>query len=381
VIDSHVLLMKSLQEIDAGGNAAGEKDVVDFSAYDGAVTIANGRLTGTDIDVQLKNFEEVIGSKFNDTLNYGNSFVTRVDGGSGDDVIIGGKASAILLGGEGDDTLIAGSAGGVLDGGQSNGSIFDGGGNHYIGGAGADIFVIGNGADAKNGSSADFIISSAGADDRLVLRLDDALGFESPANWTKGIVLSGGVQAVAGGVSDPDQVSANFSSILVNPQTIETNSDGAWITETSLDVVKPELGFFEVSYEWDKPDSQLFVFVDSAYGSFNIRVDGFHDGDLGLTFVDASQPKLQAFHGDVSTAEIRDSWTPYHDALRSFVDGTQIINLPSPGDPIDGSAAPINAVCRYQLAAVPPLPVTNTGPANYALSSAAMTPRWTLCRR
>jgi len=88
-----------------------------------------------------------------------------------------------------------------LDGGQSDGSLFNGGGNHYVGGAGADIFVIGNGTDAKNGSNAGFIISDAGDTDRLVLRLDDALGFADAGNWTKGIVLSGGVQTIGDGAS------------------------------------------------------------------------------------------------------------------------------------------------------------------------------------
>jgi hypothetical protein len=109
--------------------------------------------------------------------------------------------------------------------------------------------------------------------------------------------------------------------------------------------VRPELGYFQVEYQWYKPESQLFVFVDSAYGRFNIRVDGFADGDLGLNFVDVPEPKHSAFHGrEQSTQEILDSWTPSHDALQSFVDSAQIINIPSPGEPIDGDASPVTPV-------------------------------------
>jgi hypothetical protein len=335
------VLLKLLQEIDAGGNGSDEKDTLDFSTFDAELIIVDGRLTGTDTDVQLKNFEQVIGSSSADTFDFAGASVTKVDGGSGDDVITAGASYAFLLGGEGNDTLAAGSAGSVLDGGQSYGFLFNGDGNHYVGGAGADIFVIGNGTDAKNGSNANFIITDAGDTDRLVLRLDDSLGFADAANWTKGVVLNGGVQAIAEGGVDPDQVYADFSPILVNPQTIETNSDGAWITETSLENVRPELGYFQVSYQWYKPESQLFVYVDSAYGRFSVRVDGFQNGELGFSFVDVSQPKLSAYHGSQSTTEILDSWSPYNDAVQSLVESTQIIDLPSPGEPIDGNASPV----------------------------------------
>ena len=347
------VLLKPLQEIDAGGNASDERDIIDFSASDSAVTITDNRLIGTDINILLKNFEEVIGSNSNDTFDFTGHSIIKVDGGAGDDVITAGDVYATLLGGEGNDTLVAGRAGSVLDGGQSTGFLFDGGANHYIGGASADIFVIGNGTDAKNGSDANFIISNAGDDDRLVLRLDDALGFTDPANWTKGIVLSGGVQAVGEGGSDPDQVYADFSSILVSPQTIETNSDGAWITETSLDNVRPELGYFQVSYQWYKPESQLFVFAQTAYGSFSVEVDGFQNGELGLNFVEAAQPKLNAFHGDQSKTEILNSWNSYHSALQSLVESTQIINLPSPGEPVNGDTPPVTPFADVYWLPVP----------------------------
>jgi hypothetical protein len=325
--------LSTIRSIDAGTQPENGKDILDLSEFDGDLSVDDGKLTGTDISIQLDNFEEIIGLNSSDMLDLDGTSVTKVDGGSGDDIIVGGDSYAILLGGDGDDQLTAGSGGATLDGGIGN--------NTYTGGAAADIFVIGNGADAMNGSSADFVISNAGANDRLVLRLDDAVGFADAENWTKGIVLNGGVRAVGKGV-DPDEVGADFSSILVSPKTFGTNSDGAWVTETSLDVVRSELGFFEVSYGWDQPNSQLFVSIASAYGNFNVRVDGFQNGQLGLNFVNVPEPKLNAFHGDEkSITEIQDSWTAYHEALQSFVDNTQIVNLPSPGTPIDGNSSAV----------------------------------------
>ncbi|RXT50587.1 calcium-binding protein [Bradyrhizobium betae] len=335
------VLLKPLQEIDAGDNGTDEADILDFSGSDGALTVADGKLTGTDISILIKNFEQVIGSSSGDAFNFAGTSVTKVEGGAGDDVITAGDSYAILLGGAGNDTLIAGSAGSILDGGQSDGFLFSGDANHYVGGDGADIFVIGNGADAKNGSSANFIISNAGETDRLVLRLDDSLGFANEQNWTKGIVLNGGVQAIGENGVDPDQLYAGFSNVLVNPTGFDTNSDGIWITETSLDNVRPELGYFQVAYQWYKPESQLFVYVDSSYGKFGVRVDGFENGELGLNFTSVPEPKMSVYDGSQSPSVLTGSWTSYNNAMQSLVESTTLIDLPSPGDPTEGNASPI----------------------------------------
>jgi Ca2+-binding RTX toxin-like protein len=262
VKNDNALALSKMKEIDAGDQDGSSRDILDLSEFDGSLNVVDGKLQGDSINIEIKNFEEIIGSNSNNTIDVSGTSVTKVDGRSGDDIIVGGDSYAILMGGDGDDQLTAGSGGATLDGGIGN--------NTYTGGAAADIFVIGNGADAMNGSSADFVISNAGANDRLVLRLDDAVGFADAGNWTKGIVLNGGVRAVGEGV-DPDEVGADFSSILVSPKTFGTNGDGAWVTETSLDVVRSELGFFEVSYGWDQPNSQLFVSIASAYGNLETR--------------------------------------------------------------------------------------------------------------
>jgi hypothetical protein len=324
-------LLMFVSEIDASGHDGTTGNIVDFSGFSSAVHISADPNSGEmslrlgDTHTVLKNFQTVIGTDY-------------------DDVIHGGPSYSNLLGGGDDDVLFAGSGGATLDGGTSVGSLDDDEGNEYVGGDGVDTFVIGNGADAMNGSGSSFIISNASAADRLVLRLDDALGFADPANWMKGIVLNGGL----GASDDPDVVDATYSSILVRPQTIDMGgpgSDGAILTETSLDVIRPELGFFEVTYEWHKPDSQLFISVQSAYGRFEIRVDGFQEGQLGLNFVSAEDPIVQEFVGpEQSRQDILDSWDEFDSVLQGFIGATQIVDLPSPGDPNPGSAAPITPI-------------------------------------
>jgi len=326
-------LLKSLQKIDAGANSDGAKDILDLSQFDGKVQIKNGHLLGDGIDIKLDGFEHVKLSSGDDDVEISGTEFDGLDGGDGNDILGGGDKSSILLGGAGDDVLTAGSAGDILDGGSGQ--------NQYVGGAGADTFVVGSGTDAANGTGGNYVITNAGDNDRLVLRLDQTLGFGNASNWTTGIVLNGGVRAIREGYSgDPDNLSAAFSTVLVRPH-IATNSDGAWVDGGTLDPLRSDLGFFEVWYGWDKSESKLYVSVGAAYGNFNIEVDGFQNGQLGLNFINVDKPITSKYLGEDASKElIQNSWDAYDAAFQSFVNGIQLIDLPSPGTPIEGNAAP-----------------------------------------
>jgi hypothetical protein len=255
------------------------------------------------------------------------------------------------LGGDGTDQLFAGSGGATLDGGVSNGE-----GDKYVGGKGADTFVIGNGTHAKQGTDAKFIIDNAGTNDKIVLRLSDTVGPGNSSAWTKGIVLNGGVQSLIwyddGSLTtphpqDPNHVGAVFSSVLVNPTGITAdNSSGfpsASVDGRSLEYVRPEVGTFTVSYDWDKSASTLDIQIATSYGDFSVHVNNCKNGQLGLNFIDKKEPMdgLSLFHGDAAGL-LQSSWNDYNGAVRSLVQGAQIIDLPSPGEPAEGNAAPVN---------------------------------------
>jgi Ca2+-binding RTX toxin-like protein/subtilisin-like proprotein convertase family protein len=106
----------------------------------------------------------IIGTDGNDILN-GTSENNIIDGGDGDDIIDGGSGNDVIYGGDGNDQLFSGpgndklygEAGDdilrgnigsqILDGGDGNDILYSAGsgsGDTLTGGAGSDIFVIGN---------------------------------------------------------------------------------------------------------------------------------------------------------------------------------------------------------------------------------------------
>jgi len=315
--------LSTIKSIDAGTQPENGKDILDLSEFDGDLSVDDGKLTGTDISIQLDNFEEIIGLNSSDTLDLDGTSVTKVDGGSGDDIIVGGESYAILLGGDGDDQLTAGSGGATLDGGIDN--------NTYTGGAGADTFIVGSGTHAKEGwdINASFTINNAGANDRLVLRLANSAGIDSDPNLTKGIVLDGGL---GGG----------FSTIPVEP-IIEGQFPGdetRWVTGITLGPVTSDLGNLVISYH-DQGDA-LIINVESTFGAYYIRVNGFQDGQLGISL--SRGPHLDPIKTSIGTPDpkpIQDSWDARNNAMRDVVQSVQIVDIASPGDPLDivGSTA------------------------------------------
>lgn len=99
------------------------------------------------------------GGDGNDFIKVGRwvKYSTVIDGGIGDDVLIGGTRSDILLGGEGDDFLRGRGRGDVLAGGDGDDKLFgDHGRDVMIGGDGADVLRGGLRGDLMIGGSTDF---------------------------------------------------------------------------------------------------------------------------------------------------------------------------------------------------------------------------------
>jgi hypothetical protein len=340
-----------LKEIDAGGSPAGTSDVFDLSPSSAGFIFSDNKLSGNDLTIKLDNFEKIIGSTGNDTIDLTMSSITKADGGAGDDIIIGGETRSILLGGDGTDLLVAGSGGSVLDGGVS-----DGEGDAYIGGAGADTFVIGNGTHGKQGTDALFHISNAGANDRLVLRLDDTVGFGDGSSWMKGIVLNGGVYVVDPGVP-PDNsgfIGATFSSALADMTGWDIGprgSDFGRVSSIEPVSLRPSIGNFIAEYDWDQIDSTLVISIATAYGDFQVDIDDFQSGQLGLNFVSSPPPRPTGLPTVEAGIFTKASWDAYKTKMSAFVNSAQIVDLPSPGDPARGDAAPV--LPAYDLEILP----------------------------
>ncbi|WP_315718627.1 MULTISPECIES: calcium-binding protein [unclassified Bradyrhizobium] len=294
---------------------------VSFDLETGLVSASIVSDTGDVLTSVLDSFEKYSWSKkFTQSDSDGNVLLIKTTDDNGSITLIGSAA---------DDNFVAGQYGDVLDG--------SAGQNQYTGGAGADTFVIGNGIAAAYRLWGSYSISNAGDDDRLVLRLSDARSPVGLGNLTAGIVLNGGVHAVSPNYNDPDLLVAKYSSILVRPDEIVSQGDFSTLRSTVLDAIRPDLGFVEVEYDWYRLESHLSISVTSSYGDFSIEVDGFQNGQLGLTFVDADMPLTSSLP---ETDDIVNSWNSFNSALDALVRSTTIVSLPSPGAPVEGAGSP-----------------------------------------
>jgi Ca2+-binding RTX toxin-like protein len=102
-------------------------DTIDFSGLSGTyggvgtdgLALVNGETLATASRITFTNVEKIIGSGFDDTLNFstlttaitveGRSGDDQITGGSGDDTLIGGAGNDWLNGGAGDDTVTGGT--------------------------------------------------------------------------------------------------------------------------------------------------------------------------------------------------------------------------------------------------------------------------------
>jgi len=135
----------------AGGDGADQffggdgNDIVTYAVATSGVSIdlAFNVTGGAAAGDQFSLVENIIGTKFNDTItasNFGSDAGNLFDGGDGDDTLSGGAGTDGLSGQNGND---------ILRGGADSDSL--------SGGAGADRFVYGSIADSGVGAGADLI--------------------------------------------------------------------------------------------------------------------------------------------------------------------------------------------------------------------------------
>ena len=136
----------------------------------------------------------VLGRGGNDTINYTSDgrrprdYHLTLDGGGGNDKLVGKVAQFTLLGGGGQDRLVGGKQGDSLDGGRGRDVL--------IGGAGADSFLFTDLADSRLGK-ADLIDDfSHEAGDRIDLTGIDA---DTGLDGDQAFFLGGSVFTLAAG--------------------------------------------------------------------------------------------------------------------------------------------------------------------------------------
>lgn len=130
----------------------------------------------------LENFENIVGSVFDDALG-GNAAANEIAGGVGNDIIVGLNGNDTLLGQSGND-LIAGNIGNdlirggngrdTMDGGFGNDEIFGGRGRDFLtGSVGNDTLVGNRGSDTLLGGSGSDTLTGGRNQDEFIWRAQD----------------------------------------------------------------------------------------------------------------------------------------------------------------------------------------------------------------
>ena len=162
-------------------------DTLDFSLTPSIIDLdlSTGLLdVGSGGTLEVTNFENVIGSNFDDVITGDNEDAGNlldghggndtIDGRGGADIVLGGAGTDDLSGGDGADLIFASSfenqgysSGTQVSGGDSDDVIVaDAGGNLIEGGSGDDLIVGGGGnAVLSGGTGNDYIIAGSGADE------------------------------------------------------------------------------------------------------------------------------------------------------------------------------------------------------------------------
>ncbi len=172
-------------------------DVLSYANSSAGVTVNIEVNTASGGDAEgdaISNFDQLIGSGFNDVLTGSNPVTVfgflfggddTITGGDGNDTIDGAGAGDDLFGGNGDDQVAGGTGSDLMDGGQGA-DVLDGGADddtitgaegddQIAGGSGDDNLSGGTGADLLEGSDgADIITGGGGSDDTVSYEGSDA---------------------------------------------------------------------------------------------------------------------------------------------------------------------------------------------------------------
>ncbi len=218
-------------------------DLADFSGSSGAVTVTlNTTLNygGSAQGDTLANFEQLMGSAFNDSLT-ANAANETLYGGAGNDTVVASAAGHDSLdGGAGNDTFIASSAGGdTLSGGTGEDMA------NFSGTSGPVNVNLATGSATLTGGAAD---SLSGIEDVTGTSGNDTLTGDSVSNQLYGgagndtIVGGGGADSIYGGAGNDSITAGVGASVDGGSGTDTLNVSGMGQTHITYDSLDPTSG-------------------------------------------------------------------------------------------------------------------------------------------
>lgn len=150
----------------------GDDDVSISTNVEASLTVDGG--AGNDRIIGGSGDDELVGGSGADTIRgrqgddkiLGGTGSDELSGGSGNDRILGGSGSDELSGGSGDDNVLGGSGSDELSGGSGDDTLYGGDGDDTIGGDRGDDQIFGNDGDDQidGGAGRDELRGNAGTD-------------------------------------------------------------------------------------------------------------------------------------------------------------------------------------------------------------------------
>jgi hypothetical protein len=148
---------------------------------DGTADFSFDRANVAEIAVRAGNGDDFVRIDESNGV-FADTIPTTLDGGNGNDNLVGGSGTETLLGGNGDDNVVGGGAG-TLSG--------DNGNDTLAGGPGAETLLGGNGDDTIDGNKGNDVADMGNGDDTFVWDPGDGSDTVEGQNGTDTMVFNG----------------------------------------------------------------------------------------------------------------------------------------------------------------------------------------------
>jgi Ca2+-binding RTX toxin-like protein len=264
---------------------------------------------------------------------FGDTIPTTIDGGNGNDQLVGGVGAETLLGANGNDSLVGGTGAGTLDGGNGDDTL--------AGGSGAEKLLGGNGNDSIDGNRGNDVAFMGNGDDTFIWDPGDGSDTVEGQNGEDTMVFNGAAIAehvdltangnrlkffrdVANITMDTASVERVDFNALGGPDVVTVNDlSGTDVNEVNVDLA----GTLGGASGDGQPDR---VVVNGTDGNDTIDVSG----DAGGVKVSGLVPAVRVFHSEVANDRLEIDTLAGNDnvdsaglaagAIQLFVDGVLV---------------------------------------------------------